>query len=265
VAKFDKVIPPGQEGKVHMVIEGSKVHDNFRKSATIFSNDPEHPTMTITIAGHIIPYVSVTPSSKIFLQGHFDETIQKTITFKSNEEDLDFAIKQVESNLDDKITYDYRRNEEDGMWELDIWKNPKLPTSSTYGSLIVHTNSEKSPTKTIQVQVITKGAITVQPGRVNFGTVRFGKEGEPAQPITRNVTVVKTTGDFEVRDVTFSSNEFFSAEIEPVRDGKQYTIKVTFHPPVKKRPNQTHVGEMIVHTNDPREPELKVRLTARSI
>lgn len=248
-----------------MVIAGNKVHGSFRKSATIYSNDPEHPTMTITLAGSIFPYVEVMPSSNVFLQGHYGETIEKTLTFSSNEDDLDFAIVGVESDLDDKITYDFKRADEDGKWEVDIWKNPKLPTSSTYGSLIVHTNSQKSPDKTIQVQVITKGSITVQPGRVNFGTVRFGRKGEPAAPVTRSINVVKTTGEFRVEDVTFSSDKFFSAEVEPVREGQHYTIKVTFHPPVKTRPNQTQVGEMIVHTNDPIERELKVRLTARSM
>jgi hypothetical protein len=264
VAKFDKVIPPGQEGKIHMVIEGKRVHGKFNKSATIRSNDPAHPVMTITMAGNITPYVSVVPASRIYLQGHHGETVKKTITVKSNEDDLEFAITRIESNIDDKITYDFRPGEEDKTWVVDVWKNPVLPTMSTYGNITVHTNSERSPTKTVQVQVITKGAITVQPKSVNFGTVGFGTDGEPAKPVSRNVIVMKTTGDFSIQDLSFSTDKF-QGEVEPVQPGKRYNIKVTFLPPEKRQPRQTHVGEMTIRTDDPKEPELKVRLVARSM
>ena len=56
----------------------------------------------------------------------------------------------------------------------------------------------------------------------------------------------------------------FSAEWAAVQEGKRYNIKVTFQPPEKKKPKQTHIGEMTVTTNDPREPELRVKLVARS-
>ncbi len=264
MAKYDKVIPPGQEGKIHMVIEGKKVHGTFRKSATVYSNDPEHPQMTVTIAANIIPYITVQPASRVYLQGGYGLEVKKTLTFKSNEEDLDFRITGIESNIDDKITYDFKENKSEGVWEVDIWKNPRLPTLSTYGAIIVHTNSEKSPSKTIQVQVITKGAITVQPQNLSFGRVKFGMNGEPGVPVTKKVIVLKTKGDFEIKGVSFSSDQF-SAEIEPVELGKRYNINVTFQPPEKKQPRQQLVGEMTILTDDPREPELKVRLSARSM
>jgi hypothetical protein len=264
VAKYDKVIPPGQEGKIHMVIEGNKVHGTFRKSATVHSNDPEHPQMTIAIAANIIPYITVQPASRVYLQSGYGLEVRKTLTFKSNEEDLDFQITGIESNIDDKITYDFKENKSEDVWEVDIWKNPKLPTMSTFGSMIVHTNSEKSPSKTVQVQVITKGAITIQPQNLNFGRVKFGINGEPGIPVTKKVIILKSKGDFEIKGVSFSSDQF-SAEIEAVELGKRYNISVTFQPPEKKQLRQTHRGEMTILTDDPIEPELKVRLSARSM
>jgi hypothetical protein len=265
VAKYDKVIPPGQEGKIHMVIEGKRVHGKFSKSATIRSNDPEHPTMSVSIAGNITPYISVTPNARVFLQGHYGEPVKKSLTLKSNEDDLDFKITKIESNLDDKITYDFEPNENGKLWTVNVYKNPKLGRMSTYGSLTVHTNSENSPTKMVQVQVITKGAITVQPQHVNFGTVHSGNSADRAAPVTRNVVVLKLNGDFSIEDLAFSTDEF-DGEIEAVEPGKRYNVKVTFTPPeeVAKQRSKTHVGEMTILTDDPKEPELKVRLVARS-
>jgi hypothetical protein len=264
VAKFDKVIPPGQEGSIYMVIDGKKVHGRFSKSATISSNDPEHPTMTISMAGQITPYITVNPGGQVYLQGQLGDEVHKSLTLKSNEEDLDFRITKIESNMDDKITYDFAKSETDpGAWVVDVWKNPRLSTMNTYGSMFIHTNSENAPVKTVQVRVITKGSITVEPRAVNFGTIRFGMNGEKADPVTKNVIVMKTKGEFEIQDVKFNIAGF-SAEWDPVQEGKRYNIKVTFQPPDKKRPRQTHIGEMTVRTSDPREPEVKVKLVARS-
>jgi hypothetical protein len=35
VAKFDKVVSPGREGKIELAVGGDKVHGEFTKSATV--------------------------------------------------------------------------------------------------------------------------------------------------------------------------------------------------------------------------------------
>jgi hypothetical protein len=264
VAKFDKVIPPGQEGKVQLVIEGKKVHGKFSKSATIHSNDPEHPVMTISITADITPYIDIQPPQRVYLQGRYGEKVEKTLQIRSNEEDLDFKITKVESNIDDKITYKLEPSEDGEYYQLRIWKNPKLPTVSTYGSLFLHTNSERIPEKTIQVQVITKGTFTVQPSVVNFGNVQFGEKGKDGKPVSKAMTILKSEGDFQIEDITFSSDRY-SAEIVPLLYGKRYKVKVKFTPPEKEQDRQNHSAQMIIHTDDPREPSVTVRLIARSM
>jgi hypothetical protein len=263
VAKFDKVIPPGQEGKINMVIEGKKVHGTFTKSATIHSNDPKNPKMSITMAGTEIPFVSVEPTDRLYLQGRYGEKIEKTLTLRSNEEDLDFKITSIESNIDDKITYKVDPTE-DGAYTVKVWKNPKLPTLNTYGSLILRTNSEKSPEKVIQVQVITKGSITVQPTTINYGAVRFAKQDEEAGTVKKSVTIIKSQGEFAIRDIEFNS-DYYEAEVAEVVPGKRYKVDVTFTPPVKSKARQREVGEMLIHTTDPTEPTLRVKLVARAM
>jgi hypothetical protein len=263
VANYDKVIPPGQEGKVHLVIEGSKVHGTFQKSATIHSNDPKHPVMSIAIAGNIKKYVEVLPANRVYLQGRYGEEVERVLTIKSNE-GIDFKVTGVESNIDDKITYRLEDGTDPGSYLLRVWKNPKLPTLNTFGTLTVHTNSEKAPESSIQVQVTTRGEITVQPQQVNFGQVQFGSSGSNGKPVERNVTLLKTTGEFEISDITFNSDQF-EAEIEPMIPGRRYQIRVKFTPPKQTRPRESVVSEMLVHTNDPHEPTVRVKLRARSM
>lgn len=263
-AKFDSLIAPGSEGKIWLVVDGNKVHGEFEKTATVHSNDPVHSVMTLYIAGNERPYVNVTPAGRIYLMGHFDEPVEKKVTLSSNEEGLDFKVSGVTSDVDEQITYDVTPGDAHGEYVLTVRKNPKLPTNTTYGAIYVHTNSEHSPEVGIPVQVVTKGAITVQPEMVNFGRVKFTENGTNASPVTRSVILLKTSGEFAVEDVSVD-NEHFVASLKETVPGKRFEVSVTFQPPVKSKVSQREVGELHIRTNDPGEPSITVRMVARAL
>jgi len=263
VAKFDKVIPPGQEGRITLVVVGKKVHGNFSKSATVHSNDPENPVITLTLAGSEKSYVEVSPPSRMYLQGQYGEEVNKTLVVRSNEEGLDFQVTAVTSNIDDKVTYRFEEGDIDGEFRVHVYKNPRLPTLNTFGTIFIQTNSEHAPQKDIQVQVVTKGAITVQPSVVNFGRVRFGTGSGDGQLLTRSFTVLKVRGEFGIESLE-SDNEHYSWTVEEVVPGQRFKVNVTFKAPDRTQPRQNEFGELTIHTDDPKEPMVRVRLVARS-
>lgn len=263
MAKFDKVIPPGQEGKVEIAVEGNKVHGQFTKSATIESNDPDHPHMTLTVTGKEIPYVNIVPDGTVYLHGRYGEPVEQDLTITSNEKDLNFKVTGVRSNIDDKITYALEPGSAPHEYMLKVYKNPKLPTLSTYGSIFIESNSKLAPETTVQVHVMTKGSITVSPTILNFGAVKFTDENGPGTPITKALTVTKSSGGFKISDLTIS-NPDFKASMDTVTPGQQYRLQVTFTPPVRKQARQTEAGELLIHTDDPQEPAVRVQLVARS-
>ena len=262
--KFDRVIPPGGRGTVELSIEGSKVEGQFDKTAGVVSNDPDHPTLTLRIAGHEIPYVAVDPEGTIALHGRSGEPVEQKLTIASNEKDLDFKVLRVTSNIDDKLTYALDAGTEPGLYSLTLYKNPKLPTLSTYGTLTLFTNSEKSPTTTVQVHVMTKGSITMSPSMLNFGSVRFAEQPGTETTATKAITLTRAGGAFKIKDVTVS-NPNYKAVVDAVTPGQQYRVQVTFTPPARtKQLKQTESGEMIIHTDDPQEPAVRVQLLARA-
>jgi hypothetical protein len=256
VAEFDEVIAPGQEGKVTLEVLGEKVSGTWRKSATVISNDPKHPRLTIALSGTVINHVDVEPK-RVYLRGMYGETVTAELTVSSVEKKKDLKILDVTSNIDDKITYKVIEDSEPGQYKVELFKNPKLPTLNTWGSVFIKTNSEKTPDKIVQVNVVTRGAIIVQPSTLNFGNV------QPAAPtaVEKIVTVSKIKGDFSIQDVTFSSDSY-KADIEQVEKGKKYKLKIQFHPEVEQK---SYVDEMIISTDDPQEPSIRVRLIARGI
>ena len=241
-----------------MEVIGEKVSGRFSKNATVTSNDPKHPQLTITIAGEIIPYVNVEPGNRIYLRGMYGEHVERELTISSIEKEKDFEIYNVTSNIDDKMTYRYERYAEPGRWKIKLFKNPRLPTLNIWGSITIHSNSENAPEKIVQVNVTTRGAIIVQPSTLNFGATAVAMEGNGPE---RALTIFKLKGNFHIRDITFSSDNY-QANVEPLEDGKKYRVTVNFRPSEQK---QSYVDEMIISTDDPQEPALRVRLLARGM
>lgn len=264
VTNFDKTIAAGKQGKIEFVLDGEKVHDHFSKNATVNSNDPVHPSMTIAVSGTEISYLDIQPEGTVYLHGRYGEHVEKSMTVKSNEEDLDFKILRATSNIDDKITYKVEPSTSPGEYEVTVYKNPELPTLITYGTLYLHTNSKEAPKTGIQVHIITKGSITVSPPMVNFGPVAFAEGAGAGKAITRAVVVSKSTGEFAIKDIQLT-NPNFKASVEPVADGTQYRVQVTFTPPLKTLAQQNETAEMTIHTNDAEEPAIRVQVAARAM
>ena len=265
VANFDKVIVPGGEGSIELVLDGTRVHGEFSKTAQVHSNDPEHPELTLTIAGKKVALVNVVPDGVIYLQGRYEEVIEKEVTISSSEKLPDFKVVGVTSDVDDKISYEVKPGLKKGEYVLKIKKNPELPMSSSYGTVTVKTNSTKAPETKLQVQIMTKGNITVSPSSVNFGNVAFAAKDKTAAPVTRTIMVIKNSGEgLDLKDVKID-NPNFKAKVEPVTPGKQFKVEITFQPPLKKNVVQRETGELIINTNDPREPMVRVHVVAKAI
>lgn len=229
----------------------------------MFSNDPDHPTIRLTLKGKELPFVNVTPSNRVYLQGYYGDHVGKELTITSNEKDVDFRVTGLSSNIDDKITYKMSKGKKKGEYVVNIWKNPKLPSMNTFGTLFIHTNSKKSPENNVQVQVLTKGAITVRPSMVNFARVPFSMPNKKANPITKAVMLLNPKGGFVVQKINVD-NDHFSAQLKEIEPGKRYMVEVTFHPPERKSANQREAGQMMIVTNDPTEPRITVPLRAMS-
>ncbi len=265
VANFDKVIAPGAEGKIELVLDGTRVHGEFSKTAQVLSNDPEHPELTLTIAGNKVAFLNIVPDGVVYLQGRYDEKVEKSVTITSNEKQPDFKVTKVTSDIDDKISYDVKPGAAKGEYVLHLEKKQEQAMSSSYGTVTIHTNSTNAPETKLQVQVMTKGNITVSPSSVNFGNVAFAAKDKQASPITRTVMVIKNSGEgLDLKDIKID-NPNFKATIAPVTPGKQFKVEVTFQPPLKRSPSQREIGELIINTNDPREPMVSVRLSARAM
>lgn len=217
--------------------------------------------MTLTLKGTIKRFIDVLPTDRVYLSGMFGEKVEKEVTVVSEEMGTRFDVTGASSNIDDKITYQVLPGGDPGTFRLRIWKNPKLPVIKTWGSITLETNSEHSPQKVVQVNVTTNSLITAQPSIINFGRIQIGGPQDEAPTYKKTITVSKLKGEFSINNIAFSK-DYYQADVETVEVGKTYRITVQLKPDHTRR---HYSDEMIVSTDDPLEPNVTVRLIARSL
>src|SRR6266571_2495137 len=95
VADFDKVIKPGETGKVNAHVDTAAFAGPIAKAVTLETNDPSNPTSTLTIHAVVKPYVEAYPAGFVRFNQLLGDVSTQSVTLYS-EEDQPFEIKDVQ-------------------------------------------------------------------------------------------------------------------------------------------------------------------------
>jgi Protein of unknown function (DUF1573) len=188
VADFDKVIKPGETGKVTAHVDTTAFAGPIAKTVTLETNDPTTPTSQLTIHAVVKPYVEAFPAGFVrfnLLQGEADA---QAVTIYSDEDDP-FQITGVEAPAPEpgkdpwiKASYEKITN------EADLAPNVGKPGQAQYRVKItvggpdakvgpiaekvrIVTNSKHQPEYLVSVSGVVRPPFRVEPTALNFGEV----------------------------------------------------------------------------------------------
>jgi hypothetical protein len=181
VADFDKVIKPGQIGKVTAHVDTTAFAGPIAKSVTLETNDPTTPTSQLTIHAVVKPYVEAFPAGFVrfnLLQGESDS---QTVTIYS-EEDEPFQVTNVE------VPGSYVKATFEKVPEAERAPNVGRPGQDQYRVKItldsatanlgplsdkvrIVTNSKHQPDYLISLSGVVRPAFRTEPSALNFGEV----------------------------------------------------------------------------------------------
>ena len=180
VAEFDKVIKPGQTGKVVSVVDTASFTGPISKSVALETNDPAAPSAQVTISAIVKPYVDVHPAGFVrfnMLQG--DVETQSVTLF--SEEAAPFEIVKVETpqewikvdykQLDQPIPDVGRKGQNQYRFVFTVG-GPDARVGPLAERVRILTNSKHQPEFNISVTGVIRPTYRVEPsGGVNFGEV----------------------------------------------------------------------------------------------
>lgn len=258
VADFDKVIKPGQSGKVTAHVDTTAFAGPISKTVSIETSDPTTPEAVLTIHATVKPYVEAFPAGFVrynMLQGDAET---QSITLYSDEEepftitkvDAPDYVKVVPHQIEDPNSRVQAGRANQNQYRLDITVGgPDAKIGPLADKIHIATNSKHQPDYFVSVTGVIRPTFRVDPQEVNFGEVA------PTDPAaTRGVILhsnsLKTPEMFNVTKAE-TSIPGVTALVKPTDHKGEY--EVTLQVAKDAKPGDLD-GTVKIYTNDKMTP-----------
>jgi hypothetical protein len=263
VADFDKVIKPGQTGKVTAHVDTTNFAGPISKAVTLETNDPNTPNAQVTISAIVKPYVEAYPVGYVrfnMLQG---EVEKQTVTIYTEEAEP-FEILKVESPQE-WIKVESKKLEGTeivpavgrkgaNQYKLEVTVGgPDAKVGPLAEKIRIATNSKHQPEYWVSVAGVVRPPFRVEPTGVNFGEVA-PNDSAATRTISIRSNNVKTPGTFSVMKVE-SGVAGVTANVAPTERAGEFSV--TLQVAKDAKPGSVD-GNVTVYTNDAAKPTVVI-------
>jgi hypothetical protein len=235
VASFDKVIKPGQDGKIQSSVDTKSFSGPISKSVLVVSNDPDRPQMNLFIKAMVKPFVDVLPQAFVRFSVIKGDNSGQDVILLSEEKGFKPSVAEISQPYvkaeilpaGDKDKIPGRNGDQ---YKVHINVLPDAPEGLLNAPIRIATGVAQQPTVEIPVSGIIRPRVSVTPVTVNFGNFTAGKD-----PITRNIIVTNNKPGQPVKVMRAEvSVPGFVTDIVPTQEGVSYTVVVKASDKVKK-------------------------------
>jgi len=149
VANYDRVIPPGGEGKVSLELMPFSVVRPFEKKTYVRFNDPSRPSVNFIMKGVAQRSIEIIPSHVVRLRGATKDNLTAQVRFVSN---LPFPweVTKFETNIPDKIDVALRVEKPGKIYVVEV-KNKYREQGHYLGNIELFTNAIQKPKIIVRV------------------------------------------------------------------------------------------------------------------
>lgn len=267
VAEFDKVIKPGQTGKVSAHVDTANFSGPISKAVTLATNDPNSPSAQLTINAVVKPYVEASPAGFVrytLMQG--DEATQ-TIKIYS-EDEAPFEIKKIETPGEwVKVNYNKIDKAEERVeagragqtqYQVDVtYGGAKSKVGPIAEKIKIVTNSPNQPEYLVSLSGVIRPRFSLTPAILNFGEVTGG-DAAANRTVLVSTNDKKAPADFKVTRVESTSGAV-QAELVSLDTPGNYEVKISLDKGAKAGDLNTKVK---IHTNDKLNPIVELPVKA---
>lgn len=262
---YDRVTPPGQEGRISVTLNTLKFNKPITKSVTITTNDPGNKRIMLTIKAAVRSPVDIRPGDRADFRVYHGEGGQKLLGLLLRE-DSDAEVVAIRSDNDlfsvdwgpwtppDTLTEEEREVFGDAAgrpYRLEIGLSKEAGVGYHSGRITIHLDGTKQKELQIKALARVKGRIQFSPQWLYFGSVNAGEY----QQVER-LLELRSHGDvpFSVTGVVYEGLPL-TWEVRPLESGCGADILFLWD---GSEPAGIHKGRVVVKTDNPAQPELEV-------
>jgi len=254
VAEYDKVIPPGQTGKITATLDTKKYRGKLDKSIVVVSNDPDNEKVTIHLHCSVLG-VKILPANRAYFNAHFGESQTKELTVATIGEGpiTAYAIAS-KPNIIVKLL---KLNEPKPTSPNEYWKQYKLlitipdnfPEGRFAESVTLATNSSYTDPIKIPIAGSVTPSVIVSPM-----VIRMYYNGHGKLP-HRSIRITKKAGNNFTVSRVLTNPPKLKAVLEETKKGKQFIVHLSW---TDIQTKGQFNGSVVIHTNDKIKPVITV-------
>jgi len=256
VADFDKVIPPGQEGKVNIKIDGKKLFPGmFEKNFAVSTNDPQNQQFSLTVQGTVKKALEF--SREMRWAGFVEEDLKMEAIITNllpvpvNITSARWADEGKAKELDEKIGLKLETIEKGKKYRLKVWKKKELAPNNFVTNIVLATDYPKLKEKMVNLAVTIMKDVELFPDKLYFGEMVIPPGATKA--FDRTFSIVAARGDSLKVLRAVPSRDDITVKIQELQPGKSYRGTVWVRP--TSRLGQ-YAGSIKFYTNYPKYKEL---------
>lgn len=235
VASFDKVVKPGEEGKIVSHVDTKTFSGPIAKSILVVSNDPDRPQLNLFVKAIVKPFVDVLPNAYVRFSVIKGDSESQSVILVSDEKSFKPVVAEaaqpyVKAEIAPAGEKDKIPGRSGEQYRLKLTITGDAPEGLLNAPVRITTGVAQQGQVEIPVAGIVRARVQVTPVMVNFGNFTAGKD-----PITRNIIVTNNKPSVLVK-VTRAETTVagFVTDIVPTQEGVSYTIVVKPTDKVKK-------------------------------
>ena len=260
MAEYDKVIPPGKEGKVQVKIDGKKIFPGMvEKSFTVLTNDPANKQFSLIVQGNVKKVFEV--SKELSWAGFADEEfkieaiITNLLTTPVNILGVKWDQGSKDKGLDQKIGVKLDTIEKGKKFRLKVWKKKELPPDRLVADLILTTDYPKLKEKILKLSIVVAHDVELHPERLFFGEMILPPGA--TKPFDRTFNIIAARGDSLKILRVVPNRKDISVNIKESLPGKSYQGTVSIRPESKIG---QYFGSVKIFTNYEKYKEINLDL-----
>jgi hypothetical protein len=253
VARFDRVIPPGGEGKVLLEINTDRLEGKSTKGVRVTSNDPGWPEVNLQLSFTVKRMLQISPKSRIFIPikkgepwtREFKVTSSegkpfKIISVTSSHKYLSADFKPVGGEPDEAMTY-----------IVEVEASRDIPVGRFTATVEVKTDLYKDLKETIWIFGKVKGSISYRPEQISLRPNHRINEGQ----VSRTIHLIESDGQgFKIEGVETNHKDIIF-KIVPVEEGRSYVLVLIW---TGKECKKEINGGVIISTNNNDMPQITI-------
>jgi Protein of unknown function (DUF1573) len=264
VADFDKVIKPGETGKVNAHVDTTAFAGPIAKTIALETSDLSTPSAQLTINAIVKPYVEAFPAGFVRFNMLLGDVETQFVTLYS-EEDEPFAITKVETP-GDWVKVSYAKIEDPAQMAPNVGRpgqaqykvaitvgGPDARIGPIADKVRFTTTSFHQPQYLVSISGVIRPAFRVEPSGINFGEV------VPTDPAATRSILLRSNNLTapETFSVTKAESSIIgiTAAVKPTANRGEYEVTLQVGKAAKAGDLE---GNVKIYTNDKLSPVVTI-------